>query len=280
MPEIERKDTMPPNMPSHPVRQIPILCYHRVHRDDDPATPPVTPGKYCGHVTCSVFRRHTAMLADRGFTVVTHQAIVTWLYGEEELPPGPVACIDFDDNRLNVLENAFPVMKEYGFRGTVFVVSRLAAGDLPDMQLYPWMNWEHLGRLMDAGWTIGAHTASHRMLAQLYKGANGLDGPKRVHEELVNCNEAIERELGIRPNHFAYPSGDRSEEVEALVARHYRTARDWFGDDQLKWNTCATHPYRLAGVNVSMNMTDAMFSRLLDVATCENSERRFRCSTS
>ena len=208
------------------------------------------------------------MLADRDFTVVTHEAIMKWLYGEDELPAGPVACIDFDDNRLNVLETAFPVMNEYGFKGTVFVVSRLADGDLPDMQLYPWMNWENLGQLMDVGWTIAAHTVSHLKLAQLLKGADGLDGPKRVREELVNCNEAIERELGIRPDHFAYPSGDWSEAVEAYVVRHYRTARDWFGDDRLKGNTFATHPYRLAGVNVSMNMTEAMFSRLLDVAIC------------
>jgi len=54
--------------------------------------------------------------------------------------------------------------------------------------------------------------------------------------------------------------------VEAFVVRHYRTARDWHEDDQLKQNTFATHPYRLAGINVSVNMTDSRFSRLLDVA--------------
>ena len=50
--------------------------------------------------------------------------------------------------------------------------------------------------------------------------------------------------------------------------RYYRTARDWYGDDQLRLNTFATHPYRLIGINVSMNMTEALFSQLLDAAAC------------
>lgn len=247
-------------------RQIPILCYHRVHSDDDSAVPRVASSDYCGHVTASIFRRHMAMLADNGFGVVTHDAVAKWLYGELELPSGPVVAIDFDDNRLNVFENAYPIMNEYGFKATVFCVSDLADGNLPNMQLYPWMTWKHLGALYDNGWTIGAHTASHQHLAQLCKGACGMDGSKRVMEELLDCNAAIRRELGLKPEHFAYPSGDWSEEVEAYVARYYKTARLWYGDDQLKWNTFATHPYRLVAINVSMNMSDTMLKKLLSPA--------------
>ncbi len=207
------------------VRKVPILCYHRVHRDDDMDMPPFVPGEYCGHVNVSVFRRHMAILADRGVTVVTHEAIAEWLYGEAVLPDEPVVCVDFDDARLNVFENAYPVMNEYGFKGTVFAVSRLADGDLPDMQHFHWMNWEHLGKLAQAGWTIGSHTASHLKMAQLFNGVSGLNGPRRALEELLNCNKAIERELGFKPACFAYPVGNWSEEVEAYVVRYYRTAR-------------------------------------------------------
>ena len=127
-----------------------------------------------------------------------------------------------------------------------------------------WMNWEHLGELAEAGWTIGAHTASHMHLAQLFLGAIGLNGPQRVAEELLNYNRSIEKELGFKPAHFAYPSADWSEEVEAFVVRYYRTARLGFGDDHVRLNTLLTHPYRLNCVLVSMNMSDAMLLRLLD----------------
>lgn len=45
-----------------PASRLPILCYHRVHLDNDPRTPPVVEGEYCGHVTLSVFRRQMTML--------------------------------------------------------------------------------------------------------------------------------------------------------------------------------------------------------------------------
>ena len=243
--------------------EIPILCYHRVHADDDPDIPKVKSGEYCGHVTVSVFKRHMALLSENGFTVVTHHVIAEWLYGERALPAGPLVAVDFDDNRLNVFENAFPIMREYGFKGTVFCVSRLAYGELPEMQAYPWMNWSHLGELMEHGWVVGGHTASHVHLAQLYMGASGVGGPERVLKELTDCDEAIRKELGIVTAHFAYPSGDWSAEVEAFVARRYRTARLWFGDDQVMLNDFKTHPYRLKAVNASMNMSDDMLNAVL-----------------
>ena len=252
--------------PSKSVRKIPILCYHRVHKDDDPEMPQAAPGEYCGHVNVSLFRKQLALLAERGFTAVTHDELAKWIYGEKALPEEPVVCIDFDDNRLNVFENAYPVMSEYGYKGTIFAVSRLADGNLPYMQSFPWMNWANLEKLARAGWAVGAHTASHLKLAQLFNGAEGLDGPKRVVEELEGCNRAIERELGFQPVCFAYPSGDWSEEVEAYVSRYYRTARLWYGDDHFKLNTLSSHPYRLVGINTSMNMSDTLFSRLIDAS--------------
>ena len=246
-------------------RKVPILVYHRVHSDDDPSMPPVSPDIHCGHVTLSTFRRQMAALADRGFTTVSHEQIGNWLYGQEDLPEGPVAVLDFDDNRLNVFENALPVMKEYGFTGTVFVVSRLADGNLPGFQTYPRMNWDHLGKLLDFGWEIAAHTATHKFAAQLLRGFSGPDGVKRLIEEIVECNEAIERHLGIKTAHFTYPGGDWDQAAEAFIVRYYKTARHWVCDDRpYEYNTYETNPYRLQSINISMHMSEKRFLGLLD----------------
>ena len=60
--------------------QVPILCYHRVHSDDDPMMPQVITGQYCGHVTESVFRNQMKWLAENGITTVTHLDIMKWIY--------------------------------------------------------------------------------------------------------------------------------------------------------------------------------------------------------
>ncbi len=189
-------------------QQVLILAYHRVHRDDDPSMPEVSPNQHCGHVTLSVFRKQMAAFAHRNFSTVSHEQLARWLYDQVPLPEDKVIAIGFDDNRLNVLENAEPVMREYGFRGTVWTISRLTDGNLPSYQHYPWMNWDHLGQLLNLGWEIGAHSATHIMAPQLLRGTSGPDGTRRYVDDLVECNEIIEHNLGIKPEHFAYPGGE------------------------------------------------------------------------
>lgn len=243
-------------------RLVPILCYHRVHADDDPDTPPVVDGVYCGHVTASVFARHMKTLAEAGFQIVTHQELMGWLLDGQSLPDAPVAAIDFDDNRLNVYQNAFPLMQRYGFRGTVFVVSDLAEGVLPHMQSYPWMNWKHLAHLRDSDWTIGAHTRSHLPLASLYEER----GAAAVEDEMSVCQDTIKSRLGIDTPNFAYPQGDWSEEVEAIVEKYCRTARHWNSEGVVAYNSVDTNPLRLQAINVSMRLTDEELRTILSEA--------------
>ncbi|MCK5736508.1 MAG: hypothetical protein KAH21_08520, partial [Spirochaetaceae bacterium] len=70
-----------------------------VHSDNDPDTPKVVEDRFCGHVTQSEFRKQMKLLADNGFTTVTHDDIKSWLYDGQELPDGKLIGIDFDDNR-------------------------------------------------------------------------------------------------------------------------------------------------------------------------------------
>ncbi|MCH2210947.1 MAG: hypothetical protein MK110_06570 [Fuerstiella sp.] len=72
--------------------------------------------------------------------------------------------------------------------------------------------------------------------------------------------QAISRRLGIQPKHIAYPGGEWSSETEALVVRHYETAWYWGCDDvPYQPNTFVTNPYRLQTINVSMQMSEAVF---------------------
>ena len=241
-------------------QQIPILCYHRVHSDDDPQIPAVVKGSYCGHVTQSIFQKQMKWLVENGFTTVTHLDIMKWIYEGIDFPSEKVVAIDFDDNRLNVLENALPIMREYGFTATVFIISELAAGNLPQMIEFPAMNWEHLGRLVDAGWIMGAHTATHVRLAELY---NTEVGPEKVETELKQSLETIKENLGVDVPNFAYPTGNWSEQVEPIVKKYYRTARLWQNDFSLKFNTKQTDPYRLLAMNISMQTPDNSFRTIL-----------------
>jgi peptidoglycan/xylan/chitin deacetylase (PgdA/CDA1 family) len=58
-----------------------------------------------------------------------------------------------------------------------------------------------LSRLLDAGWSIGSHSRSHRTLSNL--------GAAELRSEIVTSREDLERAFGLKVTLFAYPYGGR-----------------------------------------------------------------------
>jgi len=83
------------------------------------------------------------------------------------------------------------------------------------------MDWSELATLAaDPLCTIGAHTVNHPILTKL--------DDKAVRAELENSRNVIEAALGARPEHLAYPVGDRSaagpREFEIAKSLGFKTA--------------------------------------------------------
>ena len=243
-------------------RQIPILTYHRVHPDDETTAP-----GDLGRVDLTMFKRQMNHLATLGVETVTHHEIAAWLYHNEPVPERAVA-LDFDDNRFHILEHAFPIMAELGFRGTVFVVTDLAEGN-PNircgMDRFPAMHWDHLRQLHEAGWCIAPHTVSHPIMA----------GPSRmvrddaeIRHEMTESLRLVEQRIGVSAPYFAYPAGHWDTSVEAIAKRIFKTARLWQMETLEHWpvTTRETDPFRLIGINIAMNITLDMFCRIAATA--------------
>jgi peptidoglycan/xylan/chitin deacetylase (PgdA/CDA1 family) len=77
------------------------------------------------------------------------------------------------------------------------------------------MGWDEIAKLAaDPLVTIGAHTVNHPILTKL--------DDKTVRKELANSRDVIEAALGSRPDHLAYPVGDKS----AAGPREFRIAAE------------------------------------------------------
>jgi peptidoglycan/xylan/chitin deacetylase (PgdA/CDA1 family) len=63
------------------------------------------------------------------------------------------------------------------------------------------MAWHDLSWLLETGHTIGAHTRTHARLSEL-RQANELEA------EIIDSANVLERNLGVKVEHFAYPFGD------------------------------------------------------------------------
>ena len=238
--------------------KIPILTYHQV-AEDNVRSPDSTCAR--DYTYRSDFIAQMECLAAKGFTPVTHEEVYHWLTGQPSLPDRPI-MITFDDGRLNVLENAFPVLASLGWRATVYVITALASGrsarghalDVPSM------TWDHLKVLRDAGWTIGSHTRNHLYL----KGTQwGQGRDEQLLEELGGSRHDIETNLGITPICFAYPGGQWDKRSEGSVRRVYHSARLWTWRGRHAYCTSHTHPYRLPSMNISFHLPFEDFQRLV-----------------
>ena len=96
-----------------------ILCYHGITDDDFD----VLKGYDERQITKSLFREQMAYLKKKSYQFVTLTELMKKLKNNE--PVGKCVALTFDDGFQNVIDNAYPIMKEFGVKGCVYVISSL-----------------------------------------------------------------------------------------------------------------------------------------------------------
>jgi peptidoglycan/xylan/chitin deacetylase (PgdA/CDA1 family) len=176
-----------------------VLCYHKI------GAPPagsrlkdlwVSPGK---------FRSQVKYLLDHGYVTITFSDLKKAYAGKTQLPEKAV-LITFDDGYENNYRHAWPILKELGAKGNIFVVyNTIGKANLwHDPASEPWVNMATLAQLremQDSGvMEYGSHTMNHPHLSSL----NLEDAAWEMAESKRQLEAAFGREMCA----FAYPYGD------------------------------------------------------------------------
>ena len=170
----------------------PILMYHHVGAP--------RPGRF--NVSPAQFAEQLKWLRDQGYRSVSIDDIAAALQGGPPLPPNPIA-ITFDDGWRNQYDIALPILSEFGFKATFFVVSGwVGRGSTL-------MTWRDVRDLRARGHWIGSHSVTH--------GAAAKQADNVLAYEVIQSRYAISRELGGPPTVYAYPSGSVDGRAEALT---------------------------------------------------------------
>ncbi len=187
-----------------------ILMYHRV-------APAGVADRDRWRVTPEQFELQLAALRSAGVRTATfdewHRATAA-----RRPIPGPAVILTFDDAFLDFDVHARPLLAQYRFGASVFVVTG-SVGHVNtwdrDGHVEPLLGWDHLGRLRDEGIELGSHTVSHSALTLL--------SPDQIFDELLDSRIAIERRLGQPVLSIAYPYGDVDQVTRHLAgAAGYR----------------------------------------------------------
>lgn len=171
---------------------VPIMTYHHVNNADPKRQDAVSPER---------FEWHMAYLKKHHFNVLSLRTLVQTIKQGKPLPRKSVV-ITFDDGYADNYEQAFPILKKYGFPATIFVIADVINTD-------GYLSTAQMKEMLAQGIEIGSHTRRHAYLPGILS--------KTLVEEIQGSKDRLEQELGVAITNFAYPNGGFNEDAKRIV---------------------------------------------------------------
>lgn len=147
------------------------------------------------------FRAQMRYLKEHNYHPITLDELYAYVEKGAPLPVNPV-CITFDDGYEDNYSIVYPIMKEYGFPWTVFIIGGMTGE--PGR-----LTWEQLKEMHANGVTIANHTMTHRQIPYL--------DPATQKQEVAETQRLLKEKLGIDNHYFCYPYGLYSDTLEKIL---------------------------------------------------------------
>jgi peptidoglycan/xylan/chitin deacetylase (PgdA/CDA1 family) len=163
-----------------------ILCYHRVNDiGRDYLTVPVLS-----------FGLQMKFLYQEGYRTVSLDSFLAGKADEKSV------VITFDDGYQDNYEQAYPILREFGFTASIFCVT-----DCINTEGY--LTVEDIRRMSADGFEFGSHTVSHPHLSRL--------NSEEKWFEISNSKKQLENLVQKKVDFFCYPYGEYDQESVQLV---------------------------------------------------------------
>ncbi len=156
----------------------------------------------------------------------------------------PAVCITFDDGCETDLLSAAPILKEFDFGATFYVVAGFVGKD-------GYLSPAQLHELLKLGFEIGCHSMSHPYLPDLDDAG--------LQREIADAKVMLEQMTGRAVQHFSCPGG----RYDARVAQVARQAGFLSVATSIpRGNTAASDPFSLARVAITRGLKASEFPRI------------------
>ncbi|NMM61622.1 polysaccharide deacetylase family protein [Clostridium sp. P21] len=214
-------------------KSVPVIMYHSIDYEEGNEL----------RVPKEKFREQMKYLKDNGYTTLTLEELYNFMYNNKPIPEKSVV-LTFDDGYKDNYENAYPVLKEFAFKATVFIITNCIDKDKG------FLTSAQLKEMDKNGVDIESHTLGHDKLSELPydKQVETLKGSKDVLEKLLNR----------KVKYIGYPYGkSNSETVKAAKDTGYNMAFT----TESGWSNKNQGIYTLNRVYISANHSIKEFER-------------------
>ncbi|QQS34895.1 MAG: polysaccharide deacetylase family protein [Ignavibacteriales bacterium] len=127
----------------------------------------------------------------------------------------------FDDGLLSQTQYAAPVLDQFGFKGTFYVLPPFLKESSPAIWRYGY--WPDYQVVSWNGHEVGSHTLNHPYLTSLPAGDTLT--PNTIHYELYHSQQQINNRLNTRCVSIAYPYSDHNPLVDSLTKIYFKSGR-------------------------------------------------------
>jgi peptidoglycan/xylan/chitin deacetylase (PgdA/CDA1 family) len=211
---VQSQNTDAPDLRPFPAKGIPVLMYHSIS----------TNPKDGNCVSEEQFEKEMEWLYSQNYHTLNMDELYQALVQGALVPDKPI-LITFDDGYPDNYKTAWPILKQYGFRATFFIITNnIGAASI---------DWSQLKDLISQGNSIGSHSVHHYDLSIL--------SYKQQESELGKSKQILEDNLGIKIKAFCYPSGQYNETTLKLLSELGYTlsfttkpGRVYLGDNQFE----------------------------------------------
>ena len=205
---------------------LPVLLYHRIVNNQSAI------GQHKIYVYEKDFEKQLAYLKTNGYQTITFVDLAE----NPKMDLTKKVILTFDDGYEDNYTLLFPLLKKYGFKAVIYLVTHadhnvwgVREGE-PKVNM---MNDLQKKEMCRYGIEMGGHTRSHVDLSKCKETEST--------REIAGCKKDVERLTGKKAVSFAYPFGGINEEVKQIAresgftfAVSTNTGPKQFGEDKFQ----------------------------------------------
>ncbi len=206
------------------IKSVPVLMYHSVSDGQNDVT-----------ISPENFNKHMTTIRDNGFTPVSISDLIDFVDNGKELPE-KVVCITFDDGYSDNFLNAFPILQDYGFKSTIFIIGSSVGKDTykdTGFGINAHFDFGEAKAMYESGlvsiqshsfdmhqWEDGENSLFVRNNVLPFDGEKIFDYVNAFQNDFKKSKADIEENVGNKVVAFAYPTGRYNPITEFILKQN------------------------------------------------------------